>query len=126
MTTHYHAILITPEANLAAGMCRLNGDFASLYNRRHGRRGHVFERRYWSGLIESDGHLLEACRYVALNPVRAGMCDRPEDYEWSTYAATLGLRPCPPFLDVGAVLQLFGRDQTTARERFARFVNHPA
>ena len=121
MTNHYHLLFQTPQPNIAAGMCRLNGEFAQIYNRRHGRTGHVFERRYRSELIERDSHLLEACRYVVLNPVRAGMCERPEDYDWSSFGATIGGKECPPFLAVGALLDLFGPGEV-ARDRFQEFV----
>jgi REP element-mobilizing transposase RayT len=122
MTNHYHALIRTPAPNIADGMCRLNGQFAQTYNRRHGRTGHVFERRYHAELIRREGHLLEACRYIALNPVRAGMCDRPEDYEWSSFAAAIGRKPCPPFLGVASLIGLFGTD-SGARERLDAFVH---
>jgi REP element-mobilizing transposase RayT len=121
MTNHYHALLRTRTANIAAGMCSLNGRFAQNYNRRYGRTGHVFERRYHAELIRREGHLFESCRYIVLNPVRAGMCDRPEDYEWSSFAAAVGRRSCPPFLAVDALLALFG-DGDRARSRFEAFV----
>ena len=74
MTNHYHLALRTPEANIGAGMHRLNGLYAQAFNRRHGFKGHLFEERYWSGLIETDEHVFNLMRYVVLNPVRAGMC----------------------------------------------------
>jgi REP-associated tyrosine transposase len=123
MTNHYHALIRTPAPNIAAGMRKLNGQFAQTYNRRHGRTGHVFERRYHAELIHREGHLLETCRYIALNPVRAGMCDRPEDYEWSSFGAAIGRKPCPPFLAVASLISLFGTD-SGAQERLGAFVHN--
>jgi REP-associated tyrosine transposase len=108
MTNHYHLALRTPEANIGAGMHRLNGLYAQAFNRRHGFKGHLFEERYWSGLIETDEHALGLMRYVVLNPVRAGICALPHQWAWSSYRATAGLDGAPPFLNL-RWLEGFGR-----------------
>lgn len=108
MGTHYHLIVLIRDADLAQGMQRLNGLYAQAFNRRHGRVGSLFQGRYHAVLIETEEQLLETARYVALNPVRAGLCSRPEDWPWSSYAVILGRAPKPPF-DVGApLLRLLG------------------
>ena len=76
--THFHLLLTTPQANLAAGMQRLKGAYAQAFNHRRDRAGHLFQGRYHAVLVESDGHLLELYRYIALNPVRARRL-RPRD-----------------------------------------------
>jgi putative transposase len=83
MTTHYHFIVHARVADLSAGMTRLNGDHARAFNKRHGRRGHLFSERFSSWVIEGEEHLENTIRYVLLNPVRAGLCPRPEDWPWS-------------------------------------------
>ena len=83
MTTHYHVIIGTPEANLAAGMHWLNGRYAQLFYERWGHTGHVFFRRYAAAVIESDEYFEAACQYVLDNPVKAGLCTRSEDWPWS-------------------------------------------
>jgi len=100
MTNHYHLAIRTPEPNIGAGMHRLNGLYAQAFNRRHGFKGHLFEERYWSGVIETDDHALSLMRYVVLNPVRAGMCLLPHQWPWSSYRATAGLEAAPAFLDL--------------------------
>jgi REP-associated tyrosine transposase len=122
LTTHYHLLVTTPEANLDAGMHRLNGMHAQALNERHDQFGHVFRGRYRSVVVEAEGHFLELFRYIALNPVRAGLCPRPADWRWSSYPAVIGLAPPPPFLDVHSVLRLFGRSPAVARERLQAFV----
>jgi hypothetical protein len=123
LSTHYHLLVTTPAADIAAGMRQLNGLFARRFNKRHDRSGALFESRYRCELVESDGHLLEIYRYLALNPVRAGMVERPEEWRWSSYPGHVGYRPLMPFLMEQPVLELFGREPDAARRRFKHFVN---
>lgn len=123
MTTHYHLLVRTPDADLARGMQRLNSCYAQDFNRRHGETGHRFERRYHSVLVETDSHALELLRYFALNPVRAGACLSPADWRWSSYAAVIGRVPAPPFLAVDWALAYFGANRDRARTRFEEFVS---
>jgi putative transposase len=123
MTTHYHLVVRTPEADLASGIQSLNACYAQEFNRRHGLEGHVFLRRYQSVMIEREAHLLELGRYLPTNPVRAGLCAKPEDWPWSSYPALLGLCSAPAFLSPGWLLELFGRDRQTAARRLRAFVD---
>jgi putative transposase len=123
MVTHYHLVLTTPEPNIARGMQFLNSIYARNFNRRYGRIGHFVASRYSSRLIETEGHALEVCRYVPLNPVRSKLCVRPEEWRWSSYAATIGLCDAPAFLDRSWVLDLFGDSFSTARQTFRDFVD---
>ncbi len=122
MGTHYHLMVDTPLGDLSAGMQRLNGQYAQTFNRRHGTTGHVFQGRFHSEFMQSDSHLLEVTRYVALNPVRAGLCRRPEDWPWSTFAEAIGLRSPRPFVASTSLLSLFADDIDLARSRFHAFV----
>jgi REP element-mobilizing transposase RayT len=83
MSTHYHLVLQVSREQLSDGMRKLNGDYARRFNKRHGARGHLFEERYSSWVIEDEDHLHAAVDYVRDNPVRAGLCERPEDWPWS-------------------------------------------
>jgi REP element-mobilizing transposase RayT len=87
---HYHLLIETPEANLAAGMRRFNGVYTQAFNRRHSRVGHLFQGRYKSIVVDKESYGLELCRYIVLNPVRARMVKRPGDWAWSSYRATVG------------------------------------
>ena len=122
MVTHYHLVVTTPEANIARGMQYLNSIYARAFNKRYGRLGHFVAARYSSKLIETEGHAYEVSRYVPLNPFRSELCMLPEDYPWSSYAATIGLREEPAFLDSSWILQLFGNDLSTARRTYRDFV----
>ena len=122
LTTHYHLIITTNDANIGSGMHVLNGRYAQSFNRRHGVSGHVFEDRYYSVVVERNPHLFELIRYVALNPVRAGLCRAAEEWHWSSYASTIGLRTSPSFLSTDFVLDCFAADRARAVKRLAAFV----
>ena len=122
MPNHFHFVLETPNANLARGMQGVCAPYAQAFNHRHRRVGHLFQGRYHAVLIKRENHLLEATRYVVLNPVRAGLCAKPDEWAWSSYAATAGLTPPPPFLAVDSVHSQFGSDRAIAERRYAEFV----
>lgn len=122
MGTHHHLLIRTPQADLSGGMQLLNGVYAQSFNRRYGRRGHLFQGRFFSLLVDAETHALELARYIALNPVRAGLCMRAEDWRWSSYGAVLGLVASPTFLTVGWVLEQFGAEPQQARRRLRAFV----
>ena len=84
MTTHYHAVVEAACADLSRGLQRLHGLYAMRFNRRHRRFGSLFAERFATRVVEDDEYLRDACAYVLLNPVRAGLCDRIEDWPWSS------------------------------------------
>ncbi len=112
----------TVEGNLSKGMRHLNGLYTQRLNRRHNRVGHIFQGRYKSILVDRDSYLLELCRYVVLNPVRAGMVKHVGGYKWSNYGATAGVVKTPPFLSVDWILAQFGKKRLEARRAYRRFV----
>jgi putative transposase len=118
MPNHYHLVLELVGPTLSAGFQWLNGVYAQAFNRRHGMIGHLFQGRFHSEPVQSDGHLLELSRYLAHNPVRARLCG-------SSYRATAGFTPPAHFLSVDRVLAYFGYEREMARRRFQSFVNDP-
>ena len=125
MGNHYHLLVETPDPDIAAGMQFLNGFYAQYFNGRYGERGHVFDRRYASELIETDDYFAEVCRYIVLNPVRAGLCRHPAEWPWSSCSAILGERSVPEFLTIDWVLGLFGHDVARARDAFRSYCEEP-
>src|SRR4051812_917101 len=88
----------------------LNGRYAQSFNRRHGRRGHLFRERYRPTRVRSDAHLLLTIRYIARNPLEPRLAHHPCDYAWSSYAGVVGTAPCWPFVSRAAVLEHVGGD----------------
>jgi len=123
MTNHYHLLIETPDGNLSLGMRQLNGVYTQLFNKRHGRTGHLFQGRYKAILIQKDSHLLEVCRYVVLNPVRARMVERPEDWKWSSYLATAGRGKSHSSLTTEWVLGQFSGKRGKAEKEYRQYVS---
>jgi REP element-mobilizing transposase RayT len=105
MSTHYHLVLALKKPTLSTGIQRFNMRFAMWFNKMMGRRGHVFETRFGCRTIDGDDDQLEAMRYVALNPTRAGICRRPEQYQWSGYGSAIGRYKPDPIVDLAAALR---------------------
>ena len=122
MTNHFHLVVQTPEANLSRGMHWLNTAYVVWFNRRHERSGHLYCGRFKAFLIEKESYFTTVLRYVVLNPLRANMVARPEDYRWSSYRATAGLEEAPDWLDTPAALAPFAPDDHVARMFYREFV----
>ena len=103
-------------------MRHLNGVYTQAYNRTHQVDGHLFKGRFKAVLVEKESPLLELCRYVVLNPVRAGMVERPEQHPWSSYLPTLGRAAVPAFLCTEWLLASFSSTLAEARRRYRQFV----
>lgn len=86
MGTHYHLVIETTQTRLSKGLQRLNGLYAQQFNSRHRRAGHLFGSRFHAWSLDDEDHFAATCRYVAENPVRAGLCRRPSDWPWSSSA----------------------------------------
>ncbi|NMC95195.1 MAG: transposase [Syntrophorhabdus sp.] len=122
MDNHYHLVIETPEGNLSRGMRQLNGIYTQKYNGKYHKTGHIFQGRFKAILVDKDSYLLELCRYVALNPVRAHMIEKPEDFRWSSYRSTAGFDKAPPFLVVDWLLAQFSSNRKRAESLYREFV----
>jgi len=122
MPNHYHFVLETRRANLSRLMRQVNGVYTQRYNRRHGKVGHVFQGRFKAIVVDRDAYFLEACQYVNLNPVRARLVRRPQDWHWSSYRAHVGLDQGPGWLDSVAVSRELAASEAAGRRRYAEFV----
>lgn len=115
--THYHLVLQTPEPNLALGMKRLNWLYSRTFNARHKTKGHLFEARYHSEFVQTSEHLVRTHRYVALNPVKAGLVRSPRDWHWGGYRALVGLEEPRSFHDrPRALREMDDRDDVAVRQ----------
>lgn len=122
MENHYHIVLQTRRPNLSRLMRHINGVYTQAYNRRHAQIGHLFQGRFKAVLVDKDAYFLEVCRYVDLNPVRAGQVRQPGDWAWSSYHAHTGQVLGPNWLDSSALHRQLCSQSDNGPERYARFV----
>ena len=123
MSNHYHLLIETPDANLSAGIHRLNSIYAQYFNKQYDRVGHVFQGRFKAILVQRDDYLIELCRYIVLNPVRAGIVKHPAEYQWSSFSSTTGITKWyDSFLTTEWILSQFDNDVSLARIRYIKFV----
>ena len=127
MTNHVHLVIDPgdqPE-NLARLMKRIAGRQTRLVNRLEGRSGTLWEGRYRSSPIDTDRYLLACCRYVEMNPVRAGMIHDPADYPWSSCAARIG-RKSLAWLDADPGYLTLGEREAERQQRYRQYLDEGA
>lgn len=123
MNNHVHLSLLEETADISLVMKRIGVSYAVYYNRKYARIGHLFQDRFRSERVEDERYLLTVTRYIHRNPVKAGIVERAEDYEWSsarTYAfrhSIAGLR-----INTDIVMSLFGSNANEALKQYRTFM----
>ncbi|AKA70859.1 transposase [Clostridium scatologenes] len=119
MTNHVHLIIKTKDLDISNFIKRVHSRYAWNFNKKYKYIGHLFQDRYRSELIEDDKYMLEASRYLHLNPVKANMVEKPEDYRWSSYSMYIGEKK-EKLIITKEVLSYFQKGNE--RELYKRFV----
>lgn len=122
MDNHYHIFLETPSGNLPQIMHHINGAYTTYFNVKGDRSGHLFRGRYKAILVDADEYAKELSRYIHLNPVRAGMVERVEEYKWSSLQDYIGVRKPPEWLQRDFILGYFGDSFSVAEKEYNRFI----
>ncbi|HEX2768023.1 MAG TPA: transposase [Geobacteraceae bacterium] len=122
MSNHYHLLLQTPGGNLSQIIRHINGAYTTYFNVKRKRAGHLFQGRFKAILVEADEYLVELSRYIHLNPVRVGIVERPEQYQWSSYPSYAGYIKSPAWLRTGFILGCFTKRTKDAHKKYRTFV----
>ena len=125
MANHMHLLVETRTANLGAGMHRLHGSFAQYFNRRHQLSGHLFQGRYDAVPIANDPQLWMTAAYIVRNPVKAGLCQAPADWPWSSHAAVIESRS-PEWIASERLESYFGAAGGEGLRRYAELAELPS
>jgi len=122
MPNHVHLILeVQVGQELSRAMLGLNLSYALSYRKRHEYNGHLWQGRFKSLLIDKDSYLLECGRYVELNPVRAGLVQKPETYPWTSYRVyAQGFDN--PLVDQNPLYETLGATPTERQQQYKRFI----
>ncbi len=121
MSNHYHLIIETPDANLSKAMHYINGSYTTYINVKRKRSGHLLQGRYKSILVDKDNYLLELSRYIHLNPVRAGIVEKPAEYPYSSYSSYITQKK-DNVVNKSLILELVTRRNGNAGKEYQRFV----
>jgi REP-associated tyrosine transposase len=113
MSNHVHLLVETPRPNLGAGVQQLHGGYARIFNKRHELTGHLFRRPYGNTVIRTDEQLCAAVRYVAMNPVAAGLSPTPDRWRWGSCSAR------PQWVDHARLLEYLGAGGGDPGKRYA-------
>ncbi|MBL8897623.1 MAG: transposase [Planctomycetes bacterium] len=122
MTNHDHLLVRLPRGNPSEFAQWWNSSHARYMNQRHDRCGHLFQGRYWMDLVEEEGYLFQLSSYIHLNPVRAGLAERPEDYSWSSYAGYIDPSRAVSWINYDYLLRQLSPDPVRAREKYRELV----
>lgn len=122
MDNHYHLLVETPQGNLSQIMQHINGAYTTYFNVNRRRSGHLFQGRYKSILVQADAYALELSRYIHLNPVRAEMAARPDEYEWSSYISYSSDEEKPGWLATDLILGHLHDQHSVAKQQYRSFV----
>ena len=123
MDNHYHILIETPFGNLSKIMQHINGAYTSYFNRKQERIGHLFQGRYTAILVEADAYAKELSRYIHLNPVKAGIVKKPEQYHWSSFLYYAINQKAPHWLHRDFILGYFNNKEKYAMKMYYDFVN---
>jgi putative transposase len=124
MRNHHHFVLRLTAAGLSEGFRELHGGYSRWLHEQYGltRQGHLFRHAFFARRLKTDAAALVASAYVDLNATRAGVAAGPEHAVWGGYRATVGLEHPRPFHTPTDLLELLGRDPSSAREAYRQLV----
>lgn len=123
MSNHYHLLIETPSGNLSQIMRHINGAYTTYFNIKRKRAGHLLQGRYKAILVDADEYAQELSRYIHLNPVRAGITEKPEEYAWSSYKYYVAKGKKPEWLRIEFILRYFGEKEAAAQRKYRLFVD---
>ena len=122
MDNHYHLLVETPLGNLSKIMQHINSAYTLYFNTKRMRSGHLFQGRYKAILVDADAYLKELSRYIHLNPVRAGIAENPNEYEWSSSRYYTHERKSPEWLCREFIFSCFAKRPATAMKKYRAFI----
>jgi putative transposase len=121
MDNHMHLLIETPRANLGQGMQWFHGRYGRHFADRIERPGHVFQRPYGNKRIKDDAQMWTTIRYIAQNPVDAGLCEKPSEWAWSSHRGVVD-GTAPGWVARGRLLEYFEGLGGVPAERYAALV----
>ncbi|MDT8858873.1 transposase [Alkalihalobacillus sp. MEB130] len=121
MTNHFHLQLRSPE-HISKVMSLVNKRYANYFNTKYKLTGHVFEKRYFSQMIQDRAGMLEVSRYIHLNPLKANLVTHPAVYHWSSFRFLYSPQISPPhFIDPNHITSYFTGTNEAKRKEYVKY-----
>lgn len=118
MRNHIHLQIATIESEIWKIMKGIHWMYSMYFNGKYDLSGHLFQGRYYSELIDTESYLLQTSKYIHLNPVKAGIVEKPIQYPWSSYGVFMGVKK-NELVDEESILRLF---KNSSRKLYREFV----
>jgi len=118
MGNHVHLLIKEGKEALFNTMKRIGTSYVYCYNWQYNRKGHLFQDRYKSEVVEDDVYFLTVLRYIHKNPLKAGLANHVESYKWSSYQEYTSKTK---IVSVNFTLALFDKDKDKAIKKFKKF-----
>ncbi|OGO78085.1 MAG: hypothetical protein A2Y23_15500 [Clostridiales bacterium GWB2_37_7] len=121
MNNHYHILMQTMDKKLQEIMHKVNNTYSKYFNLKYERVGHVFQGRYKSCIIQDETYMFNVLRYIHQNPIEAGLCNKAQDYAWTSDKYYRG--KVKGFVDTSLILDMFSNDLQAARKKYIGFID---
>lgn len=122
MDNHVHLLIKSYKKPISFFMGRLNSVYTLYFNYKYGHVGHLFQGRYHSEIIKDEKQMLEVSRYIHMNPVRAAMVKKPEEYRWSSYSMFINNKDETSIIKPSFILNYFSDDLSGGYNKYKAFV----
>lgn len=123
MPNHYHLMIETIKVSLSKIMHAVNNTYVKYFNTKYQKKGHLFESRFYSIIVDKESYFWELSRYIHLNAVRAGLVEKPEDYPWSSYKIYLEKKPKDDLIDREVLLNwIEGKSLAEKQRAYQKFI----
>ena len=122
MTNHVHLLIYDNGQDISKVMQGLNLSYVIYFNKRHDRLGHLFQDRFNSVMVKKDTYFIEVSKYIHLNPVKANMVSKPEQYRWSSMGIYLGEEDLYKIVDCSRILQYFSNIDQESKELYFEYL----
>ncbi|KPU27206.1 transposase [Caloranaerobacter sp. TR13] len=121
MDNHVHILIKEGKEPLSKVMKRIGVSYVYWYNSKYERKGHLFQDRYKSEPVEDDKYLLTVIRYIHQNPLKAGIVDKIDQYQWSSYHEYI--KNTSKVVDTQLILGMFANKKEQAIQRYKELMN---
>lgn len=120
MNNHFHLLIELSDSPLSKTMQNIQQRYAMYFNRTYQSKGHVFQARFYSRIVDNPNDFLNVSKYIHKNPVAASLVTNPQDYQWSSYATFFNHSPRNhPLIDTDMTYSCYPKN---SRELYIKFV----